>query len=364
MFRYNHYVPILKGKAGEFDALAHLYSKTRPHLTPLIDVPRILLDKEGVPTKVLDKHLLHVARRIKNCWGNIKPIFIDIADIKLTDRTVEGDHPLSCIFKHLRRASIQAIPVTGTDRDDAYYKTTKEIIQKDTRGVCVRVLNDGEMDDVPDLNKRLDELLQSLNISRNDSHLLLDFKDIRNNDIEKIKRKVIRIINELSGISDWRTLIVAASCYPDSLPSSIVERDKSCMIERKELILWKSIISNSNKPKRIPSFGDYGVVNPVSLDTNLKTAKSNAKIRYTVVKDWLIVKGHNVKEDPKQYYELAKRLFISKEYVGPQFSWGDNFIAKCAERSVECGYLQRWVTVDTNHHLTFVSEEIANTVLP
>ena len=218
------------------------------------------------------------------------------------------------------------------------------------------------MDDVQELNNRLDELLQDLNVSRNNAHLLLDFKDIRNNDIEKVKRKVIRIIDELPGISDWQTLTVAASGYPESLPSSIVERDKTCMIERKEFILWESIINNA-KLRRIPSFGDYGVVNPILLDTNLKSTKPNAKIRYTVAKDWLIVKGHNVREDPKQYHELAKRLFISKEYIGQQFSWGDNFIAKVAERSVGCGYLPKWVTVDTNHHLTFVSEQIANTAL-
>ncbi len=34
MFGYKHYVPILKGKQGEFRALSHLHQDIRAKLTP------------------------------------------------------------------------------------------------------------------------------------------------------------------------------------------------------------------------------------------------------------------------------------------------------------------------------------------
>jgi hypothetical protein len=46
MFGYKHYVPILKGKDGEFRALEHLTPKIRRNLTPFIDIPRGDIDRK------------------------------------------------------------------------------------------------------------------------------------------------------------------------------------------------------------------------------------------------------------------------------------------------------------------------------
>lgn len=41
---------------------------------------------------------------------------------------------------------------------------------------------------------------------------------------------------------------------------------------------------------------------------------------------------------------------------------GDEYIAKCADGNVSSGNLETWIRVDTIHHLTLVSDQIANTV--
>ena len=44
MFDHRHYVPILKGKMGEYTALAELRDEQKDSLTPLIEVPPVPWD--------------------------------------------------------------------------------------------------------------------------------------------------------------------------------------------------------------------------------------------------------------------------------------------------------------------------------
>ncbi len=58
MFGYKHYVPVLKGKEGEFRALAHLPPNAKDRLTPFIDIPRRELDrKTNQPKESIDVYL-------------------------------------------------------------------------------------------------------------------------------------------------------------------------------------------------------------------------------------------------------------------------------------------------------------------
>lgn len=358
MFNYNHYVPFLKGKRGEFNALAQLSHKVKPLITPFIDVPRVSRnDDEGIET-----HLLKIVNNLKISWGTENPIFIDLADIDLTQRTADGSHPVKYLFGLLRAASIRAIPCTGLDRDTDYNDAIAKVLKEDHGGVCVRVLSDG-MDNIEKLNDILSDLFKVLAIPHKDVHLLLDFKDIRSSDIAKLTRKVVRIIDQLHKIASWRTLTIVASGFPDSLSS--VKADSTAEINRIEFLLWRAVITDKTL-KRHPSFGDYGIVHPILLDIDPRTMRSSAKIRYTLNDKWLVVKGHSLKKEPKfkQYHDLSIRLTNKKEFIGSHFCWGDDYVTKCAIRTVGSGNLETWVKVDTNHHLTFVSEQIANTVLP
>lgn len=112
MFDYNHYVPILKGKQGEFKALKNLPEKIRDNLTPMIDIPPI--DEKDKEKKSLDVHLTKKGKELKKAWGLHRPVFVDIFQIDLSERIpTNNEHPLSFLFNSLRQEKINAIPVTG-----------------------------------------------------------------------------------------------------------------------------------------------------------------------------------------------------------------------------------------------------------
>ncbi len=356
MFNHKHYIPILKGKEGEFDALRTLSRKTRLQLTPFIDVTYPSRQGKMKPVP-LDVHLAKIVSRILNCWGIHEPIFVDLFDIKLTDRIQEGILPVSYLFDYLRSRSILAIPTTGLDRDEPYNEAIAKIIARDQRGACIRILGD-DMDDVYELHEDLSQLRSALKSNEEDLHLLIDFRFLLSAAIPSAVEKATEILNSLPNIQNWKTVTLAASAYPQSLmgikPNSI-KRIKRC-----ELELWFSVMSKTIK--RIPLFGDYGIVNPITVEFDSSRVSSSAKIRYTVEKEWLIVKGKSLRTHPdkfKQYHNLAGSLSKMADFLGPTFSPGDTYIKRCASHEEKSGSLTTWITVDTSHHLTFVADQIA-----
>lgn len=355
MFTNKHYIPILKSKEGEFDALRTLPRKTRLHLTPLIDVTYPA--REGKKPVSLDVHLAKIVSSILSCWGIHEPIFVDLFNIKLDDRIQEGALPVSYLFDYMRSRSILAIPTTGLDRDEPYNEAIAKIISRDRRGVCIRLL-DEDMDDIDQLQEELSQLRSALNQNEDDIHLLMDFRFLLPAALPSAIEKASKILNQLPTLQNWKTVTLAASGYPQSLMG--IKPNSVRRIRRCEFELWSTVLSK--RVKRIPSFGDYGIVNPISVEYNSGRGRPSAKIRYTLEKEWMIVKGQSLKSHPdkfKQFHRLSDDLSRMPDFMGPQYSPGDSYIKKCASHDEKSGSLTTWITVDTSHHLTFVASQIA-----
>src|SRR5437762_1614775 len=106
MFDHKHYVPILKGKEGEFAALAHL--KSRQPFTPLVEVVPAS-GKKGT----LEKRFKTTILKLVNGWGRADPLFLDLVFIETDEMTPGGRvHPVTAFFDTARSAALKAIPVT------------------------------------------------------------------------------------------------------------------------------------------------------------------------------------------------------------------------------------------------------------
>ena len=76
-FDHNHYVPCLRWKQGEYQAVLRLRPTTKSALTPLIDISEIGWDfATRSDAKSLDEHLERFAYRLHIKWG-IHPCFVD-----------------------------------------------------------------------------------------------------------------------------------------------------------------------------------------------------------------------------------------------------------------------------------------------
>jgi hypothetical protein len=362
MFDHKHYLPILKGKEGEYAALSELAPKSKEKMTPLIEIPPIAWDFEaGAPEKTIDKHLEKVSDRIAGCWDINKHIFIDLLWIPESEVMSDGQHPLTYIFDNARMKTQSFIPVTGIRRGSNYQDAVKAIAAEDKRGVCLRLENN-DFDEVWELDTKLPELLEALNIIPETADLILDFKEIPESQTSTVAVAIRSIISAIPDIEKWRSLTFAGTGFPSNL--SDIEASSIGSIFRSEWSVWETLVKHRAKLKRLPTFGDYAINHPEPferLELDPRLIRMSASLRYTADKEWLIVKGRNTKDHGReQYHGLCQLMIKRPEYKGTGCSWGDDYINGCAGRSTNPGNPTIWRKVGTNHHLTFVTEQIAS----
>lgn len=351
------YVPALKAKGGEFGALASLSTKSRSRILPLLDVLPAPMDfKTKSSKKPLDKHLDDVGAKVTKCWGTTQELLIDLFDIPLSERTKSGGHPLSHLFSNLSSRGVRAIPVIGLERDAEYQAAVRSVVVQSQGAVAIRLL----VEDIALPSKTtlpISNLLTRIGAKAERSHLLLDFRGLGEDDVAVATTRALACVRTLSRHAKWKHIVTLGSGMPDSL-SSIVRTHSQAEIRRVELDLWEGVEAGLKELQ--PIFGDYGVVNPEFMEPkDPRTMKPSAKIRYTLERNWLVVKGGSFKDDPEQLRSMAAYVQEQTGYCGQSFSWGDDYIAGCRTRQ-GVGNLETWIRVDTSHHIEFVSRQIAS----
>jgi hypothetical protein len=308
---------------------------------------------EDRPAKTIDQHLKKVPAQISESWGN-KPIFIDFNWLDITTELENRKSPIRHLFDEGQKHKLGLIPVTSPSREEPYKEEIKKLLSSRERELCLRLEND---DFLEDLNAILEAELEFYDVQASKTHLLIDFGGISESQKSAIILAVIQIIRSLPNIDKWKSLILAATAFPENL--SGVDAGTQT-IPRTEWDIWKEVFQRKDIP-RTPDFGDYSIANPNLIEVDPRIMTMSANIRYTSEDEWFIFKARNVrKHGYDQFFDLAKSVVEQKCYCGRDFSWGDEYIAKCAKKEVGPGNATTWRKVGNSHHLTFVAHQLAN----
>lgn len=358
MFDYCHYVPILKGKQGEYHALGVLSHEDKLRMTPFIDVPFVPWDHINQrPAKSYEKHVGKVATLIERAWGTHRPLFLDLFYVKGGETTADGRHPLSYVLDDARARGLKIIPVTGLDRPVDYRNAVRNALSVDQRGLCLRLSRE-DIGKLTELHGTLTNMLGEMGVTPDCVDLIFDFRDTTIGEANRRIEEFRRAIRALPNIRRWRTITVAASGFPLDLSGmrpATVER-----FPRTELLLWETIVTQRDMP-RIPSYGDYGIQHPDLLEIDPRTMRMSANLRYTLEREWMVLKARDVKRHGyPQFNELCRKLIQMAEYRGATFSWGDSYISRCAAYEEGPGSATTWRKVGTNHHLALVGRFISS----
>lgn len=361
MFNHKHYVPILKGKMGEYSALHHLDQAIRGSLTPLIEVPPIEWDFDAdQPSKSIDQQLDGIGPKLANAWPESRPLFLDLVSLADEGLLVDGTHPLTHTINAAREQGVLAIPVTGVRRDAPYQAAVRSAAEQDGNGICVR-LQEPDFENPSGLAAQLTELFGSFG-SPPAVDIVIDFGELPRDHTRPFTMAVRSVLSSLPLVQDWRTVTFAGSSFPQNL--SDVQPGTSDL-PRAEWRIWESLVTGGHPLPRIPTFGDYAIAHPIIGDVDFRFMRISAQIRYTTDNDWLIVKGRSVREyGHEQFYDLCRLLVARPEYRGPAFSWGDDYIDRAARTEVTPGNPMIWRRIGTSHHLTHVVDQISNLDVP
>ncbi len=360
-FGHYHYVPCLRWKQGEYQAVSRLSPTTRRMFTPLIEIPEIGWDfEEEKEKKTVDELLSGFAsKKVYKKWGRF-PCFVDLRLIPLSARMRSGEHPLSFLFKELRAIKCVVVPVTSLLKDSEYQQEIGRIANQDQRGVCLRIPI--EQASKRAVKSEIDSLLTILGkLKASECDFVLDLGAPNFVPLEGFAKLIQAVVRPFPYLNDWRTFTILGTSFPETMAG--IEKGGK-VIERHEWQLYKIMINNFHRDGlRLPTFGDYAINHPKVLALDMRKVKPSATIRYTFEGGWYIVKGENVRDKEhgrcKQFRGLSKKVIASKYYCGATYSWGDDYIQQCANGG-KTGNLPMWRQVGTNHHIVKVIQDIAS----
>jgi hypothetical protein len=359
----SHYVPILKGRLGELNALNRVDKAMAAKYTPLVEFVAAgdeIFDDSGEPTRArVEQSVMKSLERFEKYWPVAENVFIDMHNLP----TFEGYAPIVNVIESFPQE--QVIPVLRpSDAND-------RPLVKELRGtlntygkeeLCIRLADeDLEERDEP-ISLHIDRLLDTFAVEPETVHLVVDFGYISEESAAFAGRIARLVIMELPHLNRWKSLTLAAGGFPSNLDS--VHPGTFAPLPRREVALWRTVKDRLPKNMRIPGFGDYAIAYP-KQQAGVAFAPA-PQIRYTAPDDWLVMKGR--KSDRRgnaQFYDISRQLTKHPNFT-PDLSWGDREIQLKAQFAgfdppppgAGPGNAMIWRALGTSHHIAFVSQRL------
>lgn len=209
------YVPILKGKEGEYAALEALKMEIKGQVMPLIEIPAIPYDYVNeCPSKSLDEYVVGIPDRLYRACATT-PFYLDLPWFGQEETLSSGRTAFESVLTKSTELGIAAVPVVYRESSPAYLAAAKAHAAGTQSGTCIRLLVEDFEEDV-DLDAEIDRLLSTATIGIQSADLMLDLEDLGANAgrAALIARSVFTMIPRKDA---WRRIILAAASFPEDL---------------------------------------------------------------------------------------------------------------------------------------------------
>ncbi|MCK4553492.1 beta family protein [Candidatus Parcubacteria bacterium] len=363
MFNSRHYIPIIRWKAAEKEALGELSTSTKENITPLIEfiMPQSNIFSTGQSLKeLLDESikkfqslLPKYPNEILKYWGK-KPVF---ADLSLIDESLMV-YSVNQLLETGENIGITLIPVINLESSEVFVEQACYLNQKFRKGLCLRIFRSDIVDTIT-LARKIDNLINKYKLSKENIDLIVDFQIVDSVDQEYINLE--KSIKKIPHLSSWRTFTCASGAFPSDLTKFSVDLH---FIQRVDWNNWVNHF-NSKQLSRMPAFADYTIQHPIFKEP-VRGANPSASIRYTLCDQWMIWRGQGLRS-PKstghaQYPAYAQLLSKHPSFFGSTFSYGDAYIEKIGKdiKTKNPGNPRTWIRAGINHHIMCTANQIAN----
>ncbi|MDY6794815.1 MAG: beta family protein [Actinomycetota bacterium] len=364
MVTIKNYIPVLRWKKAERDALATLDVRIRENITPLFELimPAPKRDKDDY-NKILSDSKAVFKNNLPSTVGELnKCCPIDssaFVDVHLIDGELRATTLKQILDDSLTSAQVTLVPVThiipvvSTDADMSTRKVAVDYASSSDNGLCVRI-DRYNLDD-EDLNKVISDFVgkNKLDISKTD--LFIDLGVISESDDAK---NVSAQLARLPSLNDWRTVILSGGAFPKDL--SEFEKHSHNQVVRYDWRLWNALRITSQP--RMPLYSDYAIQHPIFYG-QIPRANTSASVRYADDQQWEISRGEGLRNENgaghQQYPALAQLIIEQNYFKGADYSAGDKYIAERAADSTKPGNPTTWLKAGLNHHLTLTVRQLS-----
>jgi hypothetical protein len=342
------YVPVLKGRQGEFAALPELQEFTRERILPLVEIVPGPDDEPTTLRQVIDKSV----RKLRSWAG--RRLLLDSGLLPADVLVGEGVGAVAfAVMRAHELAGANATPVVRLNDEPLAYSDATAIHGDYTGGIALRLGTEDLEDDPEDVVEALRDVLQALSVGPSDVDLVFDLGPVSGDlAVHAGARFVADLLRALPTPDDWREVIVTSGAFPADL--SFVESWRLGEPLRYDAQLYDRLQQRRRLP-RLPLYGDYAVAHPVM--SNGPAFSAPPQLRYTVADRWLTMKGG--RNDPRgheQFYVVCEHIRDHPEFVGAALGQADDRIANARQHGP--GNTSTWRQIGTTHHLDYVVQRI------
>ena len=345
------YTPIIKGKANDLKAIGRMPQNLALRACPLVE----LLTPDEPNEIAVACHRFGSQLR-KYCPA--QRVSVDLHAIPPNLAGPDGAPLLEHVFAYLKGIGISFVPVFGFDHEPELWDRVSCVAHQNGRGLTFRITREDLL--FPD--DTVDELIDRLDSSELDAsqvNLLIDLGTLNGldgADLAQARSESQDFIDLAMTARMFGLVSVVGSSMPKDVTA--IPKEGHAGVARSELPLWLGVAQSLSETH--VAFGDYGIVHPNFSAKTLAT-NANAKVRYTGPREHHIFRGYSLREGIgyKQYHQLSQRVREAPVYLGRDFSYGDDYVWRCAELQGSSGNLGTWVEVDMHHHLVFTATQLA-----
>ncbi|MEU8954519.1 hypothetical protein AB0C93_09455 [Streptomyces sp. NPDC048518] len=343
------YVPILKGRAGEFYALDHASASVQQRIRPIMEI---------VPADRVRDLLETFCDHVMNYVPNNMVLTVDCGALPHV-RVLEGDigGPVVRVSESLGYRDRPMCPVFRFLDGQELLSEVADAAADHGQGACLRISTAWDAVKVIPDGGQVRELLASVRLDPGEIDVLVDAGPVMSRTRERLRARVMEVLEWLSRWP-WRSLCLASGAFPPNLTG--FPRGTATRVVREDARLWLEVVENWQGPQL--EFGDFGVTNPRMPPKSHGTPHPN--MRYTTETDWQVfVYRKKLREGNDAFFDLSKDLVDSPYWPasGAATSWGDERLQDCAQRRREkAGGATEWRAWATSHHLAVVTSRLAS----
>lgn len=348
------YVPILKWRQGEYQALFLLASEIKDSVVPLVIIPPREFDfEENKMKKTVHEHVETFPKRLKQKWST-RLALIDTHESLEDEKMDDGRLVIEYVLEETKSLGCEVVPVVGLKRRSLYLDSAKAFTAGSGCGIALRIRLD-ELNS-PTVSADVNALLKYLSVPWDNVDLIVDLGDPGNFQPYQVFAKVIAgAVSKIAGCKSSRSTTFVGT----SLKLSNVKKPGATQ-PRHEWSLYKELRSEIEKYMPAPSFGDYSIEAPDFAEgIDMRMVKPGGKIVYTTIDSWFIPKGGAFRTNTAQMIGHCNAIISSGHYMNRHYCKGDERIEDTANKVKNCGSLTTWKGVGVNHHITFVVRQIA-----
>jgi Beta protein len=348
------YMPILKWKRGERDALRGLESAQWEGVVPLAELNPIGAAPDTASLRIaLPAYVNDVADQIKKSVPEGLPVAIDT--VYVSTGYPKQLNLLLAIYRRLQKLvpDHQVIPVVTANELNAIaaLKETDSSALKGLDDVILRLRTD--QFESAQVVPFIDALAKS--VKRKNIHLLLDQFSI----VDKKHQDCYL------GLSPYLVAAASATCASvtvagGSFPVNLTGKKQGYTdLPRVEWNIWRQIVASGEYLKF--RYADYTVSNPNPMDEDVDPKKVNPSIaiRYASDNFWRLYKGAGFKGAPSGVLRsLCKLLLTDPIYGGKPYSFGDQKYSDYSTGSEKNGIPWTWRRDATNRHIVHTSNQL------